>query len=104
MSGQGPFGNAQDPTIEPCATCGELVPHADKLVVEKETIHKNCFKCALCGTSLQMGHCAVEHNLRGRYGPRWYCTLVCATRPMAEKEAKLKEMGVQVRQPKPKKA
>uniref|UniRef100_A0A915CXD5 Uncharacterized protein n=1 Tax=Ditylenchus dipsaci TaxID=166011 RepID=A0A915CXD5_9BILA len=42
----GPFGNAQDPNIEPCATCGELVPHADKLVVEKETIHKNASNVA----------------------------------------------------------
>uniref|UniRef100_A0A914PWK4 LIM zinc-binding domain-containing protein n=1 Tax=Panagrolaimus davidi TaxID=227884 RepID=A0A914PWK4_9BILA len=101
------FGMAQDPTISSCAICGERVEHVDKLVVESETrffinIHKACFKCSLCGDRLQMGHCAVDRALYGRYGPRWYCSLICCTRPISEKEAKLKEMGVQVRQPKKK--
>uniref|UniRef100_A0AC35FSB0 LIM zinc-binding domain-containing protein n=1 Tax=Panagrolaimus sp. PS1159 TaxID=55785 RepID=A0AC35FSB0_9BILA len=96
------FGMAQDPTISSCAICGERVEHVDKLVVESETIHKTCFKCSLCGDKLQMGHCAVDRALYGRYGPRWYCSLICCTRPISEKEAKLKEMGVQIRQPKKK--
>uniref|UniRef100_A0AC34GWB7 LIM zinc-binding domain-containing protein n=1 Tax=Panagrolaimus sp. ES5 TaxID=591445 RepID=A0AC34GWB7_9BILA len=96
------FGMAQDPEITSCAICGERIEHVDKLVVESETIHKTCFKCSLCGDRLQMGHCAVDRALYGRYGPRWYCSLICSTRPISEKEAKLKEMGVKVRQPKKK--
>ncbi|KAH7708097.1 LIM domain-containing protein [Aphelenchoides avenae] len=94
---------SSDHVVEHCATCGEEVANADKLVIEKDPIHKACFKCALCDAKLQMGHCAVEHSLRSRYGPRFYCTLVCSTRPVSEKEAKLKEKGVQIRQPKAKK-
>jgi hypothetical protein len=96
------FGMAQDPTISSCAICNERVEHADKLVVESETIHKTCFKCSLCDEKLQMGHCAMDRALYGRYGPRWYCSLFCSTRPISEKEAKLKQMGVQVRHAKKK--
>uniref|UniRef100_A0A914HZ63 polynucleotide adenylyltransferase n=1 Tax=Globodera rostochiensis TaxID=31243 RepID=A0A914HZ63_GLORO len=89
------FGTAQDYDVKDCAICNEGVQLADRLVVEKETIHKGCFKCAFCGTRLQVGNCAMELSFYNRYGPRWYCSLICAHLPTGEKEAKLKELGVQ---------
>ncbi|KAL7074727.1 hypothetical protein ACQ4LE_005939 [Meloidogyne hapla] len=97
------FGTAQDPAIVDCAICEKRIEHTDKFVVEKEIIHKDCFKCALCGTRLQVGFCAMELSLYNRYGPRWYCSLICAHQPQSIKEAKLKELGIPVRQPKTKK-
>ena len=112
-AGCGPFGNAQDPEVVPCAVCGDLVQHVDKFAVEKEIgkassvldlminlkhflVHKACFICAYCGCKLQVGHCAQELSFYNRYGPCWYCHLICAYRSVGEKEARLKENGVEV--------
>jgi len=38
----------------------------------------------------------MELSLYNRYGPRWYCSLICAHQPQAVKEAKLKELGIPV--------
>jgi hypothetical protein len=48
-------------------------------------VHKQCFKCGLCGNPIQVGSCAMELT---SYGPFWYCSS-CALRPPGEKEAKL---------------
>ncbi|KAL3074234.1 hypothetical protein niasHS_015064 [Heterodera schachtii] len=89
------FGTAQDYEMKDCAICNEGVPLGEKLVVEKETIHLGCFKCAYCGTRLQVGNCAMELSFYNRYGPCWYCSLICAHLPTGEKEAKLKALGKQ---------
>ncbi|KAI1694800.1 LIM domain-containing protein [Ditylenchus destructor] len=84
-------------TIEkPCGICGKSVAPADKIIVERTDIHKQCFNCGVCDAALKQGSCAME---KGIYGLRWYCsgagTNRCALLNKAEKEAKLKAKGAQ---------
>uniref|UniRef100_A0A915CL39 LIM zinc-binding domain-containing protein n=1 Tax=Ditylenchus dipsaci TaxID=166011 RepID=A0A915CL39_9BILA len=101
------FGTAQDAPPKRCSICGQVVALADKLVVEQETIHKDCFKCSYCELPLKPGDCAQELSFHSRYGPRWYCKrlssasdCVCIQQTITAKETRLREMGVQVRNPK----
>nr|CAD2187606.1 unnamed protein product [Meloidogyne enterolobii]CAD2199027.1 unnamed protein product [Meloidogyne enterolobii] len=94
------FGCAGDPDIKNCAFCGEKVQIADKLMVDREIIHKGCFNCCYCGAKLQAGSAAMEQSFFNRYGPRWYCAGAlgnCALVPVAQKDAKLKERGLNVK-------
>jgi len=99
VHGINPLRTADEPDIVPCAICGDNVQHVDKMMVEKEIIHKECFACAFCERKMQMGYCVQELALRGRYGPCWYCTLICAHMPLAKKEQALKDRGVEVQKP-----
>ncbi|KAL3069982.1 hypothetical protein niasHS_015807 [Heterodera schachtii] len=94
------FGTGADPVLEECAFCGEKVTLTDRLMVDRETIHKNCFNCCFCGAKLQPGAAAMELSFYNRYGPRWYCSGhagSCAMTPVAQKDAKLKEKGLNVK-------
>ncbi|KAH7723268.1 LIM domain-containing protein [Aphelenchoides avenae] len=55
-----------------CAICGKETTVTDNMVVEKKTIHKECFKCGVCQVKLVIGHCARDHSL-ARFGPIWFC-------------------------------
>ena len=92
----------QDYEAKPCAVCAKKVEQSDKMVADRKTracnfikssivcllVHKQCFKCGLCGSPLALGSCALELT---SYGPYWFCSH-CALRPIAEKEAKLKSI------------
>uniref|UniRef100_A0A914HLI1 LIM zinc-binding domain-containing protein n=1 Tax=Globodera rostochiensis TaxID=31243 RepID=A0A914HLI1_GLORO len=91
------FGMGGEMEQKNCTFCGEKIALTDRLMVDRETIHRNCFNCCLCGAKLQPGHAAMELSFYNRYGPRWYCSGSaggCALTPMSEKDAKLKEKGM----------
>ena len=80
-----------------CPVCGIPVPLADRLTIDRETIHKKCFDCCYCGAHLEQGTAAMERSFYDRYGPRWYCRGTsgkCSTLPTSQKEVKLKEKGL----------
>uniref|UniRef100_A0A915DXJ6 LIM zinc-binding domain-containing protein n=1 Tax=Ditylenchus dipsaci TaxID=166011 RepID=A0A915DXJ6_9BILA len=58
--------------IDKCAICKSDVMRGEDMVVERKTIHKNCFKCGYCGCTLQLGRCAIDHSL-SRYGLIYFC-------------------------------
>ncbi|KAF7629899.1 hypothetical protein Mgra_00009087, partial [Meloidogyne graminicola] len=63
-------------------------------------VHKGCFNCCYCRAKLQAGNAAMEQSFFNRYGPRWYCSGAsgnCALIPVAQKDAKLKELGLNVK-------
>ncbi|KAH7708099.1 hypothetical protein AAVH_24652 [Aphelenchoides avenae] len=77
---------------KPCFVCKGQVPRADQIVVDKETLHKNCFKCGCCGAELKHGNAA---QLKTAVGPRWFCsgrgTKACAMLDKPEREKNLKK-------------
>nr|CAD2191344.1 unnamed protein product [Meloidogyne enterolobii] len=89
-----------------CPLCGVPVQLADRLTVDRETIHKACFKCCFCACNLEQGAAAMERSFYERYGPRWYCRGTagkCSLLPNSKKEEKLKEKGLAERKIKNKK-
>ncbi|KAH7696223.1 pollen-specific protein SF3-like isoform 1, partial [Aphelenchoides avenae] len=54
-----------------CVLCGNEVETLEQLVqVERQTVHKDCFKCAYCAEALKPGFCAQDHSLTVRFGHR----------------------------------
>ncbi|KAI1703334.1 LIM domain-containing protein [Ditylenchus destructor] len=57
-----------------CALCKKAVePIEDKLTVEKHLVHKKCFKCAICDTTLLPGNCSLDDKIYQWFGPLWFC-------------------------------
>ncbi|KAH7715795.1 LIM domain-containing protein [Aphelenchoides avenae] len=66
------FGSG--PRCYKCCLCQEVIPvMAEKYVVEKHPVHKECFKCGICDTPLQPGNCSFDDRLYRNYGPMWFC-------------------------------
>ncbi|KAL3072957.1 hypothetical protein niasHS_017931 [Heterodera schachtii] len=84
------FGSGGDPELKKCVICGNLVQLADKMMIDRVTLHNKCFNCGYCGNPLKPGECAMEVHSFGR---RWYCSGPagsCAMLPTAQKEARRK--------------
>uniref|UniRef100_A0A183BXM1 LIM zinc-binding domain-containing protein n=1 Tax=Globodera pallida TaxID=36090 RepID=A0A183BXM1_GLOPA len=78
-----------------CQICEKDVPPTDKIVVDRLTIHKSCFTCAICDKPLQQGSCNLERGL-ARYGTFWLCrehSLI----PPGEKEELIVKKGYKER-------
>uniref|UniRef100_A0A914HYC4 LIM zinc-binding domain-containing protein n=1 Tax=Globodera rostochiensis TaxID=31243 RepID=A0A914HYC4_GLORO len=78
-----------------CERCEKEVPFEDKFVVDRLTIHKSCFKCAICDKALSVGACSLERGL-SRYGPLWFCWEHMMT-PPGEKEQLIVQKGYKIK-------
>ncbi|KAL7076214.1 hypothetical protein ACQ4LE_004671 [Meloidogyne hapla] len=57
-----------------CAICKQQIGAVeDKILVEKHTLHKRCFNCAICDTSLMAGNCSIDDTIFQYFGPLWFC-------------------------------
>ncbi|KAL3101969.1 hypothetical protein niasHS_003378 [Heterodera schachtii] len=57
-----------------CEICGGTVgPLEQKVQTQKRTMHRECFKCAICDVPLTVGACALDHSLCRYVGPLWFC-------------------------------
>ncbi|KAI1718977.1 LIM domain-containing protein, variant [Ditylenchus destructor] len=72
------FGSG--PTKKFCHICRTWIDIFDeKIQVEKFTMHKSCFKCAICDCQLQPGSCSRDDGLMYRQfmldkkSPTWFC-------------------------------
>ncbi|KAH7705674.1 hypothetical protein AAVH_27114 [Aphelenchoides avenae] len=70
----------------PCAVCRAPVKNAEKVVVDRETIHKECFICGYCDKELKHGACAL---IKTSMGKRWFCRN-CALLDPSERQKKLR--------------
>uniref|UniRef100_A0A183C0Y1 LIM zinc-binding domain-containing protein n=1 Tax=Globodera pallida TaxID=36090 RepID=A0A183C0Y1_GLOPA len=69
------FSVGQQP-IAICELCGCGVgPLEQKVQTQKRTMHKECFKCAICDVPLTVGACALDHSLSRYIGPLWFCNM-----------------------------
>ncbi|KAH7726490.1 LIM domain-containing protein [Aphelenchoides avenae] len=82
------FADNQQRSGEKCALCRKECSTADRTVVEKKTVHKDCFKCGYCGAALQLGSSAQDHSLV-RFGIPWYYCPDHMHLPPDEKKKKL---------------
>ncbi|KAH7696278.1 LIM domain-containing protein [Aphelenchoides avenae] len=46
---------------------------AEKFIVEKHPVHKECFKCGVCDVQLAPGSCSFDDSLYRHFGPMWFC-------------------------------
>uniref|UniRef100_A0A914DP90 LIM zinc-binding domain-containing protein n=1 Tax=Acrobeloides nanus TaxID=290746 RepID=A0A914DP90_9BILA len=63
------------------------------MTVDQIKIHKKCFKCGICDYPLQIGYCARDKALEGRYGLYWYCNLEHMLWGPGKKAAELDKLG-----------
>ncbi|CAK5076125.1 unnamed protein product [Meloidogyne enterolobii] len=62
-------GEFQNPK---CERCEQEIKTGEKLVMDRKTIHKGCFKCAICDKILEHGSSGLDNGL-AKYGPIWLC-------------------------------
>ncbi|KAH7722186.1 LIM domain-containing protein [Aphelenchoides avenae] len=83
------YANEQKYTLK-CFICKQELSLEDKMTVEKKTIHKECFKCGICGTDLNIGECARDPIL-ARQGNQLYFCNEHRILPFEEKVGQIKQ-------------
>ena len=88
-----PFGMSYGPKdfqTPKCERCEKEVKANEKLVMDRKTIHKSCFKCGICDKALQHGSSGLDERLK-LYGPIWLCKEHLVMAPKAKEEAIVKK-------------
>uniref|UniRef100_A0A914E1J3 LIM zinc-binding domain-containing protein n=1 Tax=Acrobeloides nanus TaxID=290746 RepID=A0A914E1J3_9BILA len=81
-----------------CDICSEPVDFTEpKVKIQKQIIHKECFKCIICDEQLEIGCCAMDHGLCRYFGPMWFCQVHMGL-GSGEKYALMKQRMQEMRQ------
>uniref|UniRef100_A0A1I7SW34 F-actin monooxygenase n=1 Tax=Bursaphelenchus xylophilus TaxID=6326 RepID=A0A1I7SW34_BURXY len=72
-----------------CSLCQAEVYLAEQLLVDRVSVHKQCFRCAYCERALTVRNAVIDKSFQNEYGPRWYCAQHQALNP-SDKLARLK--------------
>uniref|UniRef100_A0A914Q7M9 LIM zinc-binding domain-containing protein n=1 Tax=Panagrolaimus davidi TaxID=227884 RepID=A0A914Q7M9_9BILA len=64
------FGDTQQ-REKKCGFCNEEVSKADEMIVERKPVHKNCFKCGVCGKECKVGQSLAQQI------PEFGCFFFC---------------------------
>uniref|UniRef100_A0A914E155 LIM zinc-binding domain-containing protein n=1 Tax=Acrobeloides nanus TaxID=290746 RepID=A0A914E155_9BILA len=63
-----------------CYLCKQPIDvMAPKVEIQRQTVHKECFRCCICEEHLLPGYCAMDDGLCqidflfNHFGPLWFC-------------------------------
>ncbi|PAV64313.1 hypothetical protein WR25_25383 isoform A [Diploscapter pachys] len=83
-----------------CQLCESVVYLAERMQVEGQYIHKNCFRCAYCGQPLRLGEHGKDHDLDYFHPFKFFCRTHLQI-PLREKIAKINKLSKQQQERKP---
>lgn len=67
------YNNVSQRRMRLCSVCQGEVYLAEQLLVDRVSVHKQCFRCAYCDRALTVKNACLDKTFQREYGPRWYC-------------------------------